>query len=233
VGSTDNGVRFRAVATDGRRSTTWRVFDRRGKSDLYIVSVPLGELAKVSLHESGCWRTAFVTPDAAGRYLPPNADRAFDKFFEPSEEIVPGWIEAYTVLLPDSELQPYGAESSKGPVVELASPGPGGAVMVTVLIGNEGAEPPAVTPRQQLVGTFGLANGRTVRLVAETSVLPDHLAQAVASSKAELREAAVAHGFDPATAPPVHPLICADAAGNRLVIETAAWSIAPAESTTP
>lgn len=222
-------IRFRAVAPDGRRSTTWRVFDGAGKSDIYLQSRPLGQLAKVSLHESGRWRTAFVSPDVAGRYLPEGADRAFDQFSPPLEEVAPGWTEAYTVLLPDSELQPYGAEKSKGPVVELDSPGPGRAVMVTLLLGQPGAEPLALTPDQQLVGAFELADGRTVRLVAETAVLPVHLARAVADNRAELREAALAHSFDVATAPPVHPLICDDDAGNRLVIETAAWPVdAPA-----
>ncbi|MBF9071730.1 hypothetical protein [Streptacidiphilus fuscans] len=233
MGSKDKAIRFRAIAVDGRRSTVWKVFAGNRSSDIYLLTRPLGEQAKTSLHESGKWRTAFLNQELADRFLEPGADRAFDKFSEPTEEVAPGWVEAYTVVLPDSELQPYAQETSKGAVVDLPSPGPGGAVVVTLLLGRADAEPPALQPGQQPVGSFALSDQRTARLVAEPSVMPDHLREAVAGTRVQAREAALARGLDLAVAHPVHPLIWGDPAGNRMVVETAAWPVTPSDGVAP
>nr|BFD91224.1 hypothetical protein KitaXyl93_25840 [Kitasatospora sp. Xyl93] len=225
MGSKDNVVRFRTVAADGRRSTTWRVFDRHGKSDVYLLSRPLGELAKVSLHESGRWRTAFVSQEVASRYFSPDVDRAFDKFSPPLDEVEPGWVEAYAVLLPDSELQHYEPEQSKGSVVELVSPGAGHAVYVSVLLGAPGASPFPLSEGQNEVGFFFLADGRQVLLVTESVSVPAHLQEAIEHTRRSARQTALDRGLNLAAEHPVHPLICADDNGSRLAIETAAWTV--------
>jgi hypothetical protein len=225
VGSKDNVVRFRAVAADGRCSTTWRVFATRGKSDVYLLSRPLGELAKVSLHESGRWRTAFISQDVADRYLAPHEDRSFDKFSPPLDEAAPGWVEAYAVLLPDSEFQHYGPEQSTGAIVELAGPGAGRAIYVSVLLGAPDASPFPRSDGQQEVGSFLLADGRQVLLIAEPVPVPANLQEAVEQTRQSARQAALDRGLDLAAEHPVHPLICADDDGSRFMVEVAAWSV--------
>lgn len=227
MGSKGSVLRFRTVAADGRCSTTWRVFAAPGKSDVYLLSRPLGELAKVSLHESGRWRTAFINQDVADRYLAPHQDRSFDKFSPPLNEVAPGWIEAYAVLTPDSELQHYRPEQSTGAVVELASPGPGQGAYVSVLLGAPDASPFPRSDSQQEVGSFLIADSRQVLLVAEPVPVPSNLQEAIEQTRRSARQAALDRGLDLAAEHPVHPLICADDDESRFTVEVAAWTVGP------
>ncbi|MFI6408532.1 hypothetical protein [Streptomyces sp. NPDC050548] len=152
-------------------------------------------------------------------------DRAFDKFSPPLDEVVPGWVEAYAVLLPDSDLQHYEPEKSKGRVVELVSPGPGQAVHVSVLLAASGSPPFPLSQRQNEVGSFLLADGRRVLLVAEPVSVPPHLQEAIECTRQSAQVAALARGLDLADEHPVHPLICVDDCGSRLTVETAAWTV--------
>jgi len=134
-------VRFRAVASGGRRSTSWAVLAGTVGSDVYLMARPLGTTAKVSLHQSGNWRHAFVSEEVSARFQPAGADRAFDKFVPPADEVAPGWIRAYAICLPESELQHYGAEKKENQIIDLESADTGGAVYVSVLLGTPGCAP--------------------------------------------------------------------------------------------
>jgi len=97
-----------------KRSTTWRVWVSNSKtspkSDVYIAARPLGKYQKISLHESGDWRDAFLTEGIAinvptiGK---PRTSRIIRKWTEPAQ-VGAGVILAYRIVIPTSELRKFG-----------------------------------------------------------------------------------------------------------------------------
>jgi hypothetical protein len=88
------GVRFAAGRREGPRSNVWRLFTTKGKDDVYLSCWSFADVVKVSLHESGDWRYALISPDknrVVDRWLPPN-------------EFAPGFVKALQVIVPSSEV---------------------------------------------------------------------------------------------------------------------------------
>ncbi|MFE4265417.1 hypothetical protein [Streptomyces sp. NPDC056883] len=226
MGSKENVIRFRAVSNDGRCSTAWRIWAAaEEKSDVYLLSGPSGGIAKVSLHESGIWRIAYSNPTVAERYLEPGEDRLFDSFPIPLAEVAPGWTEAFTVVLPDSELLGYGPPKKKSPTVDLPSPGKDQAVCVTVLLGKPGSTPYQLTQNQTEVGSFTLPDGRNVHVVSEPTGLPAHYVEAIEQVRKQTCETVLGLGLDLAEQAPSQVLLFGDPDGSRLAVEVSAWTL--------
>ncbi|WP_019064596.1 hypothetical protein [Streptomyces prunicolor] len=218
---TGGQVRFQAVGSDGRSSASWTVFANGSSSDVYIAARPIAGKVKISLHESGSWRHAFINDAAAAPFLQPGADRAFDKFAPAGEPIAPGWLLAYTIVLPESELQPYPAERKQ--ITPLAVAGPASAVAVMILLGAASAAPVQWDPSLSEVGRFQLADGGQVLLLAQTIAVPDTWKPDMERAKAEARHQAEQNGVDVAATMPVVALIMAGEDGGRLTVEVSAW----------
>jgi hypothetical protein len=60
----DDKIRFQVVASDGRWSDVWRVWNSR--NDVYVAPRTKGGEFKISLHESGKWRLAFTEKNLPG-----------------------------------------------------------------------------------------------------------------------------------------------------------------------
>ncbi|MFJ8040507.1 hypothetical protein ACIRBX_08390 [Kitasatospora sp. NPDC096147] len=218
---TGGQLRFQTVAADGRRSSSWTVFANSGTSDVYIAARPIAGRIKVSLHESGRWRHAFLNEAAASGFLATGADRAFDKFEPVGEPMAPGWTLGYTIVMPDSELQNYPAEAKKTTLLPAA--GPGRAVAVMVLLGDASAPPVGWDTALTEVGRILLANGGQVLLLAQPVVVPEPWVPAMERARAEARRQAEDNGTDLAAALPVVALIMAGEDGSRLTVEVSAW----------
>ncbi|MFB7273543.1 hypothetical protein [Streptomyces sp. NPDC056244] len=226
-------VRFQAVGSDNRSSASWTVFANSTASDVYIAARPIAGKIKVSLHESGSWRHAFISDAAAAPFLPPGADRAFDKFAPPGEPMAPGWLRAYTVVLPESELQPYPTEQKKITSLEVA--GSGSAVAVMILLGSRSAAPVRWDPSLNEVAQLKLADGGKVLLLAQVITVPDAWKPAMERARSEARQQAEENRVNVAETKPVVALIMADESGGRLKVEVSAWDYGqgPDESGTP
>ncbi|WP_158715329.1 hypothetical protein [Kitasatospora phosalacinea] len=192
-----------------------------GTSDVYIAARAIKGRIKVSLHESGEWRHAFLSDAAASGFLAPGADRAFDKFEPSGEPMAPGWTLGYTIVMPESELQPYPTEAKK--ITLLPAAGPGRGVAVMVLLGEAAASPVKWDAALTEIGRILLANGGQVLLLAQPVVVPESWAPAMEQARAEAKAQAEANEVDLAETLPVVALIMAGEDGRRLTVELSAW----------
>ncbi|MGW3179566.1 hypothetical protein ACWDD9_09910 [Kitasatospora sp. NPDC001119] len=218
---TGGQLRFQTVAADGRRSSSWTVFANSGSSDVYIAARPIAGRIKVSLHESGKWRHAFLSDAAASGVLAAGEDRAFDKFEPSGEPMAPGWTLGYTIVMPESELQTYPAETKK--ITLLPAAGPGHGVAVMVLLGEASAPPVKWDTALTEVGRIPLANGGQVLLLAQPVAVPESWVPAMEQARAEAKQQAEANGVNLAATLPVVALIMAGEDGSRLTVEVSAW----------
>lgn len=215
-------LRFQAVGSDGRSSASWTVFANNTVSDVYIAARPIAGRIKVSLHESGSWRHAFINDAAAAPFLPSGADRAFDKFAPSGEPMAPGWLRAYTIVLPESELQLYPSERKQIASLEVA--GSRSAMAVMILLGSRSAVPLRWDSSISEVGRLMLANGGQVLLLAQVIAVPDAWKPAMERVRSEARQQARENGVDVAQIMPVTALIMGEEDGGRLTVEVSAWT---------
>lgn len=214
-------VRFQAVGLNGRSSASWTVFANAALSDVYIAARPIAGKIKVSLHESGRWRHAFINDAAAAPFLPSGADRAFDKFEPANEPMAPGWVLAYTVVLPEAEMQPYPAERKK--ITQLPAAGPGSAVAVMILLASASAALASWDPSLSEVGRIPLAGGGQVLLLAQTISVPEAWKSGMERARGQARAQTEESGVDVEATMPVVALIMASEDGGRLTVEISAW----------
>ncbi|KQV11418.1 MULTISPECIES: hypothetical protein [unclassified Kitasatospora] len=218
---TGGQLRFQTVASDERRSSSWTVFANSGTSDVYIAARPIAGQIKVSLHESGQWRHAFLNDAGAAGFLEPGADRAFDKFAPSGEQMAPGWTLGYTIVMPESELQTYPAEKKK--ITLLPAAGPDHGVAVMVLLAEASAPPVKWNAALTEVGRIRLANGGQVLLLSQSVPVPETWIPAMEQARAEAKQQAEDREVDLAETLPVVALLMAGEDGSRLTIEVSAW----------
>lgn len=162
-------VRFAVGHPDGARSATWKVWTARKTADVYIACRPLGGYLKVSLHESGKWRTAFLDEYARTEeyFLPGDRDRAFQKWDRP-EPLAPGIRHAFKIIVPTSELRSpsHGRVEAKVKSILWVRPPPlGAAVQFDVSITDADASVgkwPGAHLGYGLVGRAPLVDGSSV-----------------------------------------------------------------------
>ena len=95
-------ARFAVGSAEGPRSTVWRLWTRKGTSDVYIAARTLGGSLKVSLHESGVWRYAFSEEHWEGQASTGNKDRMIERWNRPPP--IDGITSAFMVVVPTSEI---------------------------------------------------------------------------------------------------------------------------------
>ena len=157
-----------AVGTATNSSSIWRMFTSRSKkggSDVFITAAALGTAQKISLHESGVWRTAFHTEELAAKYghtgTPEHGGdpRVLDRWQRPEGE--GGWTRGFSVFVPCGHLAPATEpEDPKKPVTWLTEPQPG-----EVVAPSQSGRPPGQVDvaTSRVVGTGALGHPCTTR----------------------------------------------------------------------
>jgi hypothetical protein len=146
-----DGMRI-AVGSLNRRGSVWRALANR--NDVYLSAGGLGQSNKWSLHESGVWRRAYLTPEHAARdgavgEAQFNHDpRVLDRWDEP--EAAAGWMHALTAWVPHGHLTPLPdeVERPRKPITWVAEPEPGEMVGLHFAI---------VRPDEGIIETGGMA----------------------------------------------------------------------------
>lgn len=101
-------IRFAVGSVGGHRSGEWRVITKG--SDVYIESIGLAGVRKVSLHRSGKWSDAFTSeffrekPD----WLDGLDDRSSERWIRP-KDLSLGVSLAFRIIVPTSELETFEA----------------------------------------------------------------------------------------------------------------------------
>lgn len=97
-------LRFALGSADGPRSNIWTVFGSKNTGDIYVGARDRLPMAKLSLHESGRWRRALTSQEAARQNLPDDVDRVMNRWEVP-EPIADGWVHAVSIAIPSSSIQ--------------------------------------------------------------------------------------------------------------------------------
>ena len=134
-------IYFGAGSTNGPHGSLFKLWgidgDIRpdGPSDFYLAERSRGNILKTSFHKSGKWRTAVTdTAVTAGKVaLPPGADRKVSGWDRPAMH-ARGFVAAYKVGVPSSELRSGPLNLPKAPVHWVADPGPGKSVQFIILL---------------------------------------------------------------------------------------------------
>lgn len=94
--------RIQLVGSGDRHSTVWGIFSARHTADLYVCPRMHGGAIKVSLHQSGSWQVGLTAEHAARQNHV--SSRHWD-IWNRSEEMAPGLVRAWYLLIPDEELR--------------------------------------------------------------------------------------------------------------------------------
>ncbi|MGJ7908711.1 hypothetical protein ACOQFL_19765 [Actinopolyspora sp. H202] len=185
LGPPTKPIRF-SVGQPGRRSSVWRVWANKNKSDVYIASRFSVKLFKISLHESGDWRMQWIDDKHKGdtAYLPnegnsPPEGRVMARWSKPPEEIS-GWTDALSIWVPGKDITEVPGDHEKGSESQwINEPSATGAIefrfmLVTPRMGKFNLSP-ALKDGSELgfVNGFRLANGEVLLIFAATVELDE------------------------------------------------------------
>jgi len=161
------------------RSSVWRVWV--WKDDVYFGVEGSLSAFKVSLHQSGLWRAAFV------RSLADGADRAALKWKRPQPN-QSGLIHAVVVAVsPIRPAKPFKPRSVPDQRVHWIAPAaPGSLVALVVIIANPGLDPDPNTFGAGVIGRLKKANGETVWFVRQDHPLTSEIADKIKDSMPKL-----------------------------------------------
>jgi hypothetical protein len=173
---------FRFAVTDGqgKRAGSWKcfTFTGKGKHDVYLTCREIGQTCKVSLHQSGVWRIAWL-PGVLEMHLelplPPDRDRVMLRWERPPE-IAPGitlalrlLVTSGAVCVPENPPLPAGT-------IRLNAPPVGQVVEVSFVYTPQVAKfthcPGQRAMGTELVGSLDLDNGERVWAVHRRTDMP-------------------------------------------------------------
>jgi hypothetical protein len=158
------GFRFAVGSEAGPHSTVHRIWTSKNSSDVYLTSVPVSGHQKVSLHESGEWKHSFLS-EVAMKYVERNAERHIEQWTRP-DPVVPGWVRAYSITIPRTELRYTTQDLSN--VRWVPDPGHGYWVRVEVVLMDEsGAGFEVAWDDAFMLGKLNLNNGGGVVIVGQ------------------------------------------------------------------
>lgn len=173
-------LRFALGSADGPRSNIWTVFGSKNTDDVYVGARDTLPLAKLSLHESGRWRRALTSQEAARQNLPDGIDRVMNRWEVP-EPIADGWVHAVSIAIPSSSRQadPGPLKNPKKGTISFYEIERGShQVRFDVLIKSAGASELRVENIHARVGRIQLPGGGCVWVYATELVAVDDRAEA-------------------------------------------------------
>jgi hypothetical protein len=140
-GRGQRAIYFGAGSPDGPHGNIYKLWGTdgevhpQGPRDFYLADRSSGDFLKTSFHKSGVWRTAVTeTAAKAGNIaLPPGADRKVSGWDRPAMH-ERGFVAAYKVAVPSSELRTGTLKLPKAPVHWVADPGAGKVVQFLILL---------------------------------------------------------------------------------------------------
>jgi hypothetical protein len=95
----DASIILRATGhPDGPRSLTWSVLGAKNSDNVYVGTWGMMDAAKLSLHESGVWRS-HSRRRAEKEQLPEGADRLIERYAA-TNYLAPGWAHAARIRTP-------------------------------------------------------------------------------------------------------------------------------------
>jgi len=172
VKRSDFHIRFAVGNPTEPRSSIWRVWTAKSpKSDVYLAARSLAGTLKVSLHESGIWRSAFVSQNVP-RFLHSSEDRSrrlIQEWSRPSE-LAPGVTLAFRIVVPTSDLtySPL-ATSDQNKVVWIPPPAVTHLTEICIFFTAPSVRVPSWPGGQsmgtKLLSSYPLASGETLWLV--------------------------------------------------------------------
>lgn len=154
-------LRFAVGSVEGPRSSTWTVAAARNSRDIYVGNRANMKDLKLSLHQSGKWRMAYVAAQ-------PGVDRVLTRF-DPPAEMFPGWRRAASIVVPTAFLRapfPERASSTARPISWWPAPPDGSSFWFEILVAEAGAGPVIAEDVVGEVGQFPLAGGGGVWVIA-------------------------------------------------------------------
>jgi hypothetical protein len=204
-------IRF-CVGEPGRRSTIWRIWAGKNKSDIYVASRKTAGIFKVSLHESGDWRIQWVRRDESVRFTPYDEKHIDDGRIIHKWARTPssgGWTDALSIWVPGTEVVSVPGDSEPYKDVQwMEAPPAGSAVEFRIVflqshsayrLGSALIQPES---SHALVNGFFLRNGEVMLVLARTSPMTKEQMEGVH----EIHEGAAGQSaqdfdMDPATGP--------------------------------
>jgi hypothetical protein len=138
--------RFAVGEPDGPQSTIWRLWIHG--PDVYIAPRQVGHRWKISFHEGGRCHWGFESEDAGAEAaaLGTASTGRFPDVWQLPQPFAAGWIRAFTIVVPMSELRQPLAERKTRDVLWI-EPGPSeSAISFVLLFGPPGATLPEQVP---------------------------------------------------------------------------------------
>lgn len=199
-------VRF-AVGRPGWRSSVWRLWANRDRSDVYVATRQSAGIFKVSLHESGDWRLQWVGSDrgevtfTSFEEEPPQG-RVMHQWSRPPASAT-GWTDALSIWVPRQDVSEIPGDGEPGHDAQWLEPAaPGGATELRLVLVQPGRGLFELTAALRgpdaslaLVNGFRLAGGEAALLFAATQRLNRGLRQDLEKVRQRAR-AQAAPGFD-------------------------------------
>ena len=171
-------MRFGVGDPMGRCSSVWRVWAEGRAGDVYVACRQAIGALKVSLHASGDFREAYTLPYMAQAGIP-RGERVRLQWSRLDPE--DGWIYAYRIKVPESELQPVDKPRIPEETYWHRVPEPGRTTEFTVLIGphdvEQGPYPGGHVGALFLMELRAHNSDRVALMVHETTGTPDSEAQ--------------------------------------------------------
>jgi hypothetical protein len=171
-------LRFALGSATGARSNVWCVFGSKNFDDVYVGARDMLPVAKLSLHQSGLWRRAYIE-DLAVKILPPDEDRVLNRWERPTP-FADGWLHAVSIIIPCSSIQRNPKplkKSKKGGGISFYEPDPGShRVSFDVLIKSADAVSIEIKTHAE-VGRIKLPGGGCAGVVATEFTAVDDRAE--------------------------------------------------------
>jgi hypothetical protein len=179
----ERSVRFVVADGQGHRAGSWKclTYTGKGNHEVYLACRELGVL-KVSLHQSGDWRIAWVNGVLEQHLEDPSVipSRIFMQWQRPAE-IGPGVTHALRIIVPLGAVCVPITEPFPAKTVVIPAPPPHKAVEIMIFYTSPTAVvtdwPGKRAMATELVGTLDLDNGERVWIVHRLDDLPKFPAQ--------------------------------------------------------
>lgn len=161
--------RWRVKNGRGEVSSQWIISTSRNHDDVYLVTRSTKGISKISFHASGIWNVGLTTEAAKQMGIGPK-DRHLLQLSK-RDDLVPGWILAIQICVPNSQLRfPFEEESSK--TKDIPASLSDDATIIEIYFQESGNIPDIELHRSYPVGVLRKSSGASVWVVARSAMLP-------------------------------------------------------------